>query len=311
MKNEQKRVLVIEDDAITRGLIRTVMIPQGYSLVEAGDAAVARSIIAGDRKFDCILLDRGLPDCDGLALLHEFKRQSGLLDVPIVVQTARTDAEAIREGMAAGAFYYLPKPLDRRLLLAVVEAAIESARVAVESASLLPNVGQVTSMLIGARLQLRSLAEALELARALAMLCPEPQRAVLALQELLINAVEHGNLGITYTEKTALVLDGQWHKEIERRLRDPVLGGRWVTVDIEQSQVSIDVTIRDEGGGFDWNEYWEPSPDRAFDPNGRGIAMARLGGADYINYLGNGNTVTARWHKNAFAPATVAPELPK
>jgi hypothetical protein len=52
-------------------------------------------------------------------------------------------------------------------------------------------------------------------------LLPEPRSAVYGLNELLINAVEHGNLGITYDEKIKLVVEGRLESEIERRLALP------------------------------------------------------------------------------------------
>jgi hypothetical protein len=52
-------------------------------------------------------------------------------------------------------------------------------------------------------------------------------------------------------------------------------------------------TISDEGAGFDWRSYLEFSPERAFDPNGRGIAMARLTSFNILDYRDRGNIVVA------------------
>jgi DNA-binding response OmpR family regulator len=289
------RILLVEDDEIARGLIHDILKDAGYAIVDAEDGGSARRILAGEAVFDCILLDRGLPDCDGILLLREFRGDPRLADVPVVMETARGDTEAVTEGIAAGAQYYLTKPIQRPLLLAVVEAAITGAREAAALRIGLREATQAIALLARATFRLRTLGEAREVARTLASLCPDPQGAVLTLQELLINAVEHGNLAISYSEKTALVLEGQWNDEIERRLRDPVLGARWVTVDLVRSAGETAVTIADEGTGFDWNPYLELSTERAFDPNGRGIAMARLSGAGRLEYQGRGNTVTARW----------------
>lgn len=55
------------------------------------------------------------------------------------------------------------------------------------------------------------------------------------------------------------------------------------------------MTIVDEGAGFDWREYLDPAPERAFDAHGWGIAMARSSGVDQLAFEGCGNSVTATW----------------
>ena len=52
-------------------------------------------------------------------------------------------------------------------------------------------------------------------------------------------------------------------------------------------------TIRDHGQGFDWHEFLDMRPERAFDTHGRGIAMSRLISFDQLNYVGRGNEVVA------------------
>ena len=52
-------------------------------------------------------------------------------------------------------------------------------------------------------------------------------------------------------------------------------------------------TVEDEGSGFDWRKYLELAPERAFAPNGRGIALARQLAFHQLDYLGNGNRVRA------------------
>ena len=76
----------------------------------------------------------------------------------------------------------------------------------------------------------RTLAEARDLASVLAKTCGESRRAVLGLSELMINAVEHGNLGITYNDKSRLNLTDSWGTEVERRLQMDGYRDKVVTV---------------------------------------------------------------------------------
>jgi anti-sigma regulatory factor (Ser/Thr protein kinase) len=67
-----------------------------------------------------------------------------------------------------------------------------------------------------------------------------------------------------------------------------------VTVTLSREAGDITLTIQDEGDGFDWRKYLEFDPERAFDPHGRGIAMARMMSFDALDYQGNGNTVVVK-----------------
>lgn len=145
-----------------------------------------------------------------------------------------------------------------------------------------------------ARFRFRTLEEARALARFLAPYFPDAQAAEYGLNELLVNAIEHGNLGIDFAEKTALVRADRWQEEIERRLADPLQQARFVTLCFEASGSAIEVVIEDSGAGFDWRDYLEMTPERALTPNGRGIATARRLAFDRLDYEGPGNRVRGR-----------------
>jgi anti-sigma regulatory factor (Ser/Thr protein kinase) len=137
----------------------------------------------------------------------------------------------------------------------------------------------------------RTLEEARSLAALLANACVDPNLVVLGLTELMINAVEHGNLGIGYEEKSRLNALGKWESEIIYRLNQPEYMHKQVTVEFERRENSIIFAILDQGPGFEWRNYLEISPERALDSHGRGIAMANLISFDSIEFRGNGNEV--------------------
>jgi hypothetical protein len=114
---------------------------------------------------------------------------------------------------------------------------------------------------------------------------------VVGLHELLLNAVEHGNLGITYNEKTDLVRNANWNEEIERRLSLPEYCKNFATLTFKATQAALIVLIKDAGKGFDWTNYLDFSADRATDPHGRGIATSRALSFHSLEYLGAGNEV--------------------
>jgi len=142
-----------------------------------------------------------------------------------------------------------------------------------------------------AEFRYRNLSEARDLALLLADASLDPGRTLNGYSELLINAVEHGNLSISYAEKSTLMNEGRWAEEVETRLQHPDFTDRRVNVTLEKTANANCVTITDQGNGFDWQTYVEFSPERVFDLHGRGIAMSKVISFDGLEYLGKGNSV--------------------
>jgi len=107
----------------------------------------------------------------------------------------------------------------------------------------------------------------------------------------MINAVEHGNLGITYEEKSHLTGQGTWEQQVEHRLAQSEYMDKIAVVQLQRDEQETRVTITDQGAGFDWQNYLEMDPARAFDTHGRGIAMANALSFDHLEYQGRGNRV--------------------
>ena len=138
----------------------------------------------------------------------------------------------------------------------------------------------------------RTLDEARALSTMLALACPEPDLVVVGLQELMVNAVEHGNLEISAEEKQSLLMRGAWREEIETRLRAAEYIDRIVIVSFQRSERMISITIQDEGMGFD-HEAQAKSDLPSDGYRGRGIAMARDLSFSGVTYMGAGNIVEA------------------
>jgi signal transduction histidine kinase len=136
--------------------------------------------------------------------------------------------------------------------------------------------------------RLRNLNEAELLSAHLGSAVGDPAKGA-ALLELLINAVEHGNLEITYDDKSRLMAEGRLAAEIRRRLDLPEYASRRVEVQVEQKNGGFELLIRDEGPGFTPDRFFAVEESRLFDSHGRGILFARS--ALDVEYLGRGNEV--------------------
>lgn len=289
-----QRLLAVDDEPFNLEIISEYFDGSGLVVDTAGDGEEAWRLIDGGNRYVAILLDRMMPVLDGMGLLRRMKADERFRDIPVIMQTAAGNPEQVREGLAAGAYYYLVKPYERESLLSIVRGALADAATRNDLQGRLQAHASAIRLLNTGSFSFASVDEASNLAAFLAQICPQPDAAVLALSELLINAVEHGNLGISYAEKSQLRREERWDEEIRARLALPGNVGKRVSVTLQRTAAELAIRIVDTGQGFDWQQYLDFDPARAFDPNGRGIALARLSGVASIEYEGCGNTVTFR-----------------
>lgn len=286
----QGHVLAVDDDAACLRLVRDLLEPLSLEVCAARSAEEALELMQR-RTPDLLLLDRSLPGMGGIALVAHVRSHAKLASIPIIMATCYASADDIRQGMDAGATYYLTKPLDHDLLRGVVCTAIRSSGIMTSARA------RTTSQLLhGMRdglFEFRTMQEARQMALELGSLCPNPEVATMGLTELMVNAIEHGNLEISYEEKGDLCRFGRWQAEVARRSALPVYGDRRATLWWARRRDLIRFEIRDEGPGFDWRRFMSFEPERAFDPNGRGIALARGMAFSNLHYEEPGNVVIA------------------
>lgn len=288
------RILVVDDLEMDRELLRARLSPLGHEIETAtdGEDAWAR-LSSAPRNYRVIILDRRMPRLDGIGLLERMKQHHELAYIPVILQTCAGDTEEIRQGIDAGCYYYLVKPYKTEILLSIVRAAL-SDRDRWETFQSEVRDGQnALSTLRHAVFRYRTIREAAELSTLLAWAFPDPETQVIGLSEILINAVEHGNLGIGYDEKSKLSAEGELEREIERRMNLEENRDKSVSVELVRENGEIRVTVIDEGPGFDAEKFLTIDPGRAFDTHGRGIAIAKMLAFDRLEYHGRGNEVVA------------------
>ena len=131
---------------------------------------------------------------------------------------------------------------------------------------------------------------------------PELTDVEMPLWELMINAVEHGNLEITFEEKSDLLKRGIVADEIDARLQREEFKDRVATLELFDKCDEIVIVIVDQGPGFDWKRFLDRKISEVSGYHGRGMLMAR----DLfktLSYIGKGNKVVAVLDKNSALPA--------
>jgi len=120
------RILVVDDEADIRGLLKEILSEEGYEVEVAADAAQARSSRVAQVP-DLVLLDIWMPDTDGITLLREWSVTDGY-DCPVVMMSGHGTVETAVEATRLGAFDFVEKPLSLTKLLRTVERALDAGR---------------------------------------------------------------------------------------------------------------------------------------------------------------------------------------
>jgi DNA-binding response OmpR family regulator len=292
MNKNPARILLVDDDDLTLEILVEYLKEEPYDLVQAQNGEQALHRLREDRQgFQALVLDRMMPGIDGLEVLAQMKADEQLQWLPVVMQTSAGSSQEICEGIEAGVFFYLTKPFEQQVLFRIVRAAVEEGLKWKRIARQLVEHSHIVNLIRYGRFHVRTVEEAYELAIVLGRVCPDSEKAVFGLNELLVNGVEHGNLGIGFGEKTSLQESGTWEQEIQHRLALPENAKKVVEVLFERLPDCIRFTITDQGSGFDWWNYEYLNPDRILESHGRGIAMAKALSFSDVEYQGTGNQV--------------------
>lgn len=285
-------ILVVDDEPINLAIVEEYLEGIDARVSFANDGGEAWTILdANPDDFSVILLDRMMPVMTGMEVLEKISAHPVLKKCPVIMQTAMASDNEVSEGIRAGAYYYLTKPFEADVLRAIVNAAIKYQRNNQLLQIELDSIARPIANMRQAEFGFRTLQEARDLATLIASTCQEPKKIIMGLSEILINAIEHGNLEITYDEKTMLNNENRWEQEVENRLQQEEYKDREANLKFSSNELGYHIIIKDQGAGFIWDDYLTVTPERATDNHGRGIALAAGHSFDKIEYLGCGNEV--------------------
>jgi two-component system, cell cycle response regulator DivK len=119
-----KRILVVEDQADNRQIIRDMLAPTDYQITEAEDGEQVLAAIAKQRP-DLILMDIQLPIMDGYTAVRRIKADPGLRSIPIIAVTSYALDGEEKKARAAGCDDYVPKPFSPRQLLGKIRHYVQ------------------------------------------------------------------------------------------------------------------------------------------------------------------------------------------
>ena len=120
----KKHILVVDDEIGALTLIGIMLERGGFNVLKTKDAHIALTSL-DERTPDLIILDVMMPDMDGIELCKVIRQRSQTEKTPVLILSARGDAESIIRGIEAGANDYLPKPILHHDLVAKVRAMLD------------------------------------------------------------------------------------------------------------------------------------------------------------------------------------------
>ena len=295
MSEPKVKLLLVDDEALVRDELGGILRDEGYEVITGSDGEEGLDLFRTLHP-EMVITDIRMPRRDGLSVAITIRQEAP--HVPVTVITGHgTEAMAI-EALRAGVTDFIKKPVrmedlsgalsrmeaGRRQLLAVEHAGLPAAvRVLQRSWKYrLGNELEVVPQFVDGLLANCGTGDDRQAVMELS----------LALRELVINAVEHGNLGLNFEQKTAALEDGTLVKLLERLALVPANARRRVTVEATLRDRELTVRIADMGQGFNWRDLADPhDPANLLSLHGRGVLLARMS-VDSLTYSHKGNVVT-------------------
>ncbi len=286
------KILIAEDDHASRLFLESLLESNNYDFRSAENGIEGLNIFE-EYKPDIVLTDIKMPIMDGLELLEAIRDKNS--DAIVVIITAFGSENYAIQALHLGANNYLKKPVSAQELLRLLKKykAIISGKYSPET---LP--GKLIDRTFSLEFQtefskIPKIVDKIMIESALDIDDSEKVNIELGLVELITNAVEHGNLGISYIEKQDALNKGNLNELFEQKMQDKTYKDRKIKVDFFADNEKYQWTITDEGKGFNWKSVPDPTDqEHILELNGRGIFISKFL-FDKLEYTGKGNIVTA------------------
>lgn len=286
-------VMIIESDPNMRRQLSEEMRTLGYNTIDAANQKEAEQKTAqlSDRA-DVLIIDWPATNDIDMSWAKNLP-QTGKGRIPVILLLDSNRPDLVKAAVDAGIIYYLTKPIVPGLLQTIVNTILRDTQRQSNFFEAWNKQRASFELMETCSFSIKTIDQAEDLAYLLANFFPNPQRVLIGIAELLINAVEHGNLGLGYEAKMRFNDEKSWDAEIKRRLAMPENENKLVQVVFQHSAKGFYLSIKDQGKGFDWRNYMYLNLSRVSDYHGRGIALANLVSFDKLVYNEAGNQVTA------------------
>ena len=270
------------------------LLNMGYCVQKTCDHAIASEILDSDpSKYYGIFLNVCEQDSDRQKTFESLKNKAHCHNFPVFLSKKDYDILEIKQSLEKLEEYESVILFDNVNQLQAKKELNEKIEEQIKKRK---NMDMSFTSLNGTlnygKFNIQSIEQAQLLARQLASHCPKTDVVVIGLSELMINAIEHGNLHIDYDKKSELHAQGKWYEEVQRLLKTPEYKNKHATVEFIRAPGMITIQITDQGDGFNWRDFEQVDPRKMLDSHGRGIIIARALSFETLTYNEKGNQVT-------------------
>lgn len=288
-------VILLIEHAGTRRRVMELLAKETYNIIPAPDEATARRFAAMSDKGSVILADlKGIAAADCGKDSSEPELPSWK-DIPLILLLTQKEHNELSDEIKQQTSYCLVKPVAENSLKALMLAVTTERQQLVDLRKEVKRRSSAIGHIVSGEFEFQTFDEARNLATMLSVACPNTEDAAVGMMELMVNAIEHGNLGIDFEKKSELLQAGNWREEITRRLTLDDYKDRVVRVAFRRREHDIEIRVTDEGRGFDKEKVMAGITD-PFRTHGRGIQIAEAQCFDELRYLGAGNVVVGTIH---------------
>ena len=285
-----KKILIIDDEHPVRDVLKIALTEKGYTVIEASDGKQGIQVFE-DSLPEIVLTDVQMPELSGIEVTKKIKEIKA--DADVIIMTGYGTEELIIEALRAGASNYIKKPVSFNELFNIINNLIlkrENRKRFIVNKDIV--VSEKKTMLVD-----NDISKVWGIVNQVLFNIPSyikesmVEGMKVGLYEILVNAIEHGNLGITYDEKEEALNNNTYSALIKKRLREAEENSRKVNIQSMIENEKLTIEVNDQGSGFDFKKRSITSdPEMILAIHGRGILLTSLY-FDKLEYKEPGNRV--------------------
>jgi CheY-like chemotaxis protein/anti-sigma regulatory factor (Ser/Thr protein kinase) len=286
------RILVVDDQQALRTLLSRLLEREGFDPIQAEDGEQAIELFKSQSPL-LVVSDIMMPRMDGLTLLTEIKRIDR--NATVILMTGQGNEDVLLKALRGGATNFFKKPFNVRELIDEIRKVVEFRLEAARSSLFSPHLVEETKTFVLPHADSPYFPVINQITLQLPCIMPESEilNLKIGIEEMITNAIEHGNLGISLEEKSKAIQEGRLAELISERARESDSLHRTVRISSRLAPSGFQITIRDEGKGFDWRSLPAVEPETLLAYNGRGIFLTKIY-FDEVLYSEDGTEVTMR-----------------
>ena len=295
----KEKILIVDDDKYIALLLYNFLEEEGFLCDTAEDGLEALEKISKGNDYDMVLLDFVMPRMNGLEFLAAVKDINSKL--PVLMISGYRTRENTLEALRLGAIGFIKKPFSLKDVLTNLKLVFQTAKSKRELGPIIPNLKKGNMEFVFKTGEIEPDKISLYLSTHLGEMGLIEGRRIstvaLALNEVLINAIEHGNLELPVNYFVETI--GSEEKEAvtdlkNERLKDPEYANKDIIIKYQFHNDEIVLTIIDEGSGFDTAsvvEFLMNNDSSGAEGCGRGLMLLKYA-VDEIRFNEKGNEVT-------------------